>query len=366
MRARTVAACAVVAGLASLAGCGVPASQVPLAQVPASHGTVRIRPLAAREALPAAGEGSLGGNAAPGHKRKRTPGRSGGGGSSAGTAPGADLFGGTDPLVGEEGALGRTLAIVRVYYHIGDTFPTPEDRADMAAGSTLLVSLDSTGTSYASIAAGSKDGTILSFLREVNQAAVQYHLSAIYVSFQHEPDNPLAAGLGSPAQFVQAWDHVRGLAAAAHLNWSDGGRLHWVLIIIHSTFASGAAISFWPGASEVDIVAVDGYNSYRCKSSLQSFAQTPARLFDPALSFAASHGGLPVFIAEWGSDTKQPAEQTTFIQQMQSYVAGNPRIAAALYWDEGGPNCNYAIDNNAAALSALAAMGHSAAMQGTA
>jgi hypothetical protein len=323
-----------------------------------------MRAVAAREAVPVAGEGSVAGRALPGQRRKPAGKHRGGGGTSAGTAPGAALFGGTDPLVGEEGALGRTLAIVRVYYHIGDTFPTPQDRANMAAGSTLLVSLDSTGTSYASIAAGSKDGTILSFLRAVNQAAVQYHLNAIYISFEHEPDNSLASGLGSPAQFVQAWDHVRGLAASAHLNWSDGGRLHWVLIIIHSTFASGAAISFWPGASEVDIVAVDGYNSYRCKSSQQSQPQTPARLFGPALNFASSHGGLPVFIAEWGSDTKQPAGQTTFIQQMQSYVAGNPQIAAALYWDEGGPNCNYTIDNNPAALSALAAMGHSAAMQG--
>lgn len=378
-RAHVIAACATVAGLLALAaGCGVSASLIPASQEATSHGTAPLvrsshgvagtHPVAAAEALPAAGEGIVGGRAAPGHGGKpagKSGGTGGTGGTGAGTAPGAALFGGTDPLVGEQGALGRTLAIVRVYYHIGDAFPTPEDQAHMAAGSTLLVSLDSTGTSYASIAAGDKDGAILSFLRAVNQAAVRYHLSAIYVSFQHEPDNSLASGLGSPAEFVQAWDHVRQLAASAHLNWQNGGRLHWVLIIIHSTFASGAAISFWPGAGEVDVVAVDGYNSYRCKSSLQSQAQTPARLFDPALSFAASHGGLPVFIAEWGSDTVQPAEQTTFIQQMQSYVAGNPQIAAALYWDEGGPNCNYAIDNNSAALSALAAMGHSSAMQGS-
>ena len=36
----------------------------------------------------------------------------------------------------------------------------------------------------------SEDATISAFLKAVNQAAIQYHLAAIYVTFEHEPDVP--------------------------------------------------------------------------------------------------------------------------------------------------------------------------------
>src|SRR6516162_1237832 len=78
------------------------------------------------------------------------------------------LFGGNAALVPEEAALGRRLAIIRVYYRIGETFPQRMNQKYMAAGSTLLVSLDTAvsrnGPSYAAIAAGREDGFISSFL----------------------------------------------------------------------------------------------------------------------------------------------------------------------------------------------------------
>src|SRR5215469_902565 len=186
------------------------------------------------------------------------------------------LFGGNAALVPEEAALGRRLAIIRVYYHIGETFPQPMNRKYMAEGSTLLVSLDTTvalnGPSYAAIAAGREDSFISSFLRSVNRAAVHYHLGAIYISFEHEADDPHHLLLGSPAQFDQAWDHVHQLAVDQHLDWNQGGRLHWVLILLHNAYNTGSshltatswAGQFWPGPSEVDAVAADGYNSYSC------------------------------------------------------------------------------------------------------
>lgn len=242
------------------------------------------------------------------------------------------------------------------------------DRQHMAAGSTLLVSLDSDGPSYASIAAGQHDAAIRAFLRAVNRATYRYHLAAIYISFEHEPDGPQHAGLGSPAEFARAWDHVHELAAAAHLNWNDGGRLHWALILIHNTYANGAANPYWPGAGEVDVVSADGYNSYRCGNDWQNGVQSPADLFNPLLQFAHAHGGLPVFISEWGSDTATPDAQPRFIQQMRAYVNANRVIAATMYWDDGGSggNCNYRVNSHPTSLAALAAMGRSPVMQGNA
>jgi hypothetical protein len=291
-------------------------------------------------------------------------------GRQSATSGGA-LFGGNAPLAVEGSNLGRRLAIVRVYYHIGQAFPGRGIEQLMAGGSTLLVSLDSSGASYAQIAQGDQDASISAFLRAVDQAAVQYHLGAIYISFEHEPDGPKHAGLGSPAQFLRAWDHVHQLAVAAHLDWNQGGRLHWVLILVHNTYKHGRARPYWPGPGEVDIVAADGYNSYACRvaqyggrlNSAANAAVTPAFLFSPVIAFARAHGGLPVFISEWGSDLAPAGTQPTFIHEMQAFVAHNREIGAALYWDSDH-NCSFIVNGSRTSLAALAAMGRSAALQG--
>lgn len=294
------------------------------------------------------------------------------------------LFGGDGPLVHDEGRLGRTLAIVRVYDQIGQSFNNTDVDREMAAGSTLLVSLDtySGGPSYASIADGHEDGAISSFLRQMNQAAIAYHLNAIYVDFEHEADmTDTHDRYGTPAEFVRAWDHMHALATAAHLDWNQGGRLHWVLILTHYAYlpvhlsANFPGVSaFWPGNSEVDIVGVDGYNTSTCRTAKPgsnlvaagSAVQTPADLFDPTLNFARAHGNMPVFVAEWASvPYKSPSIQPGFIGQMQEFVTANHQIGAAMYWDGHGQGngCNYIIDNRPASLGALAAMGHSAGLQ---
>jgi hypothetical protein len=296
---------------------------------------------------------------------------------------GGALFGGTTLLTPEEGALGRRLAIVRVYRRIGQSFPGPTDSQLMAGGRTLLVSLDTVpgqGPSYASIIAGREDAAIRSFLKAVDHAAVRYHLGAIYVSFEHEADNVRHLALGSPSEFIQAWDHIHQLAASAHLDWNQGGRLHWVWILEQTAFGpgplppwdqAGGASAYWPGASEVDIVAADGYNSGLCKSPGQSIpratrAVDPASLFAPVVTFAQAHGRLPVFIAEWGSTSyAMPAVQPNFIHMMQAYVSATPEIAAVLYWDGGqGGRCGYGVNDHPASVAALAAMGQSVELQG--
>jgi hypothetical protein len=339
---------AAATGLASLTGCGTQTAGTAVQRsgnitrggtASGSHGTVGLVSVSRASSPPRAS------------------------GTPSGVSGGA-LFGGSYPLVSQEKPLGRQLAIVRIYDFIGDSFPGPAKyQALLQGGRTVVVSLDSK-VSYASIAAGHEDGPITSFLKQVNQAAIQYKLNSIYVTFEHEPDSVHHRALGAPVQFIQAWDHVHQLAVAAHLDWNDGGRIHWVFILIHNTYASWRITSFWPGASEVDILASDGYNSFGCGSGGQTQQQTPTITFGPVLRFAASHGGLPVFVTEWGSDNIPAGEQATFIGQMQSYVAQHPLIAAALYWDTHAGNCDYRVNGDAASIQALSTMGKSAALQG--
>ena len=321
------------------------------------------------------GSGSRSGTG-PGGSRGDVP------GGPSGVTPGgpsgtgrAVLFGGDIPLTQEEPQLGRRLAIVRVYDLIGEHFPNRREATLMSQGSSILVSFDTYpghGPSYASIAAGREDGTIRAFLDSVEQSAVKYRLRAIYVTFEHEADNQSKrAGLGSPAQFVRAWDHVHQLAVDAHLDWNQGGRLHWVLILMHHAYINKSAASYWPGAGEVDIIAADGYNKGGCRHGGQvghggqAPLVTPASLFSDAVSFAVAHGRVPVFIAEWGSVAyPSPDVRVNFIRQMQAFVDANPLVAATLYWDSQVPGCNYEINNSSSSMAALASMGHAPDMQG--
>jgi hypothetical protein len=287
------------------------------------------------------------------------------------------MFGGDVPLATAESKLGRKLAIVRVYDRMGQHFSNPKLDRIMAGGTTVLASLDTFpgGASYAAIAAGRQDAAIKPWLNEAEQSAVKYHLPAIYVTFEHEANVPSHhRGLGTPAQFARAWDHVHQLATAAHLNWNDGGRLHWVFILAHFAYTNGQASRFWPGTHEVDIAGADGYNTGGCRKARAAHTHfttgktppvTPAALFTSVVRFAASHGSLPVFIAEWGSVAyRNQNVRVTWIHQMQAFVQANPEIAAALYWDSQVAPCNYIINNSPTSLSALTGMAHAPDMQG--
>jgi hypothetical protein len=333
--------------------------------------------------LAVAGAGCTGNSARHGSGGQASPSagdagrqRSGAMSAMAGVGSGV-MFGGDVPLAATESRLGRKLAIVRVYDHLGQPFSNPKISRIMAGGTTVLVSLDlfPGRDTYAAIAAGREDAAIRSWLDQVERSAVMYHLPAIYVTFEHEAD-VLAhhRALGTPAQFVQAWDHIHRLAAAAHLNWNDGGRMHWVFILTHFAYIDGRVSRFWPGAHEVDIVGADGYNTGGCRvarahhtpfTTGKTPPETPASLFGKVVRFAATNGGLPVFIAEWGSVAYRDADvRVSWIHQMQAFVQANPDIAAALYWDSQVPPCNYIINNSPSSLSALAGLARSALMQG--
>jgi hypothetical protein len=299
---------------------------------------------------------------------------------------GGTLFGGNTEMVSTAGKLSRRLAIDRVYYEWGEKFPRPLDQSAMEKGLTLVVSLD-TGYSkptYASIADGHYDSYLRSFLTSLNQSAYKYHLGAIYFCFQHEVNAIQHHPVGSPAQFVSAWDHIHQLAAAAHLNWNDGGRIHWVYILTHEAYVlpmsarplwaqrMGSADAYWPGNKDVDIVAADGYVSYGCKVGQPAGGSPndPASaqsLFGPLLDFARTHGGLPVFITEWGSTYFPTSQrQVMFIHQMQSFVTANHQVKAVMYWDSPGigPHCNYSINGNPPSIAAMRALAHATPLQG--
>jgi hypothetical protein len=196
----------------------------------------------------------------------------------------------------------------------------------------------------------------------------------VYVAFEHEANTTANHVLGTPTQFQAAWKHIHRVAAAAHLNAGSGGRLRWAMILMHTAYFPrsmrphwslrlGFASQYFPGSGNVDVIAADGYNRGGCRTSKSTKPTqpmvTPGSLFNPVLTFARTHGGLPVFIAEWGSAffSGAPAWQANFIPLMKAYVLNNPSIAAVSYWDQrGNLACHFAINGHPLSVAAMTAM----------
>ena len=285
---------------------------------------------------------------------------------------GGVLFGSTEEMVPKEPALGRKLAIIRVYKSLGNLFPDTAEKPMLAAGSTMMVSLDlRDDQTYHQVGAGQFDSEILSFYKSVNAAAVKYGLGSIYVNFEHEPSILKRKIHGPPAAFVRAWRHVYRLVAGAGLNWQNGGRLHWVWIMDHDSYnpsptpgqsGPGTAPLFWPGAAYVDIDAVDAYNHPGCHKHEPpgGVVFSPKRLFGSALAFAQSHGNKPVYITEFASIAYPDASvRPDWIGSVTSYVTAHPVIMAADYWDgfHKSARCVFNINGDPASLAALAKTG---------
>jgi hypothetical protein len=132
----------------------------------------------------------------------------------------------------------------------------------------------------------------------------------------------------SPALFVQAWRHVvdvfRGLGASnVRFVWSPNNV---------DVPASNAMEGYYPGASYVDVLAVDGYNwgaGTPAFGGWQSFAQ----VFLPAYDRLRALGSQPIWIAEVGT-TADGGDKAAWIRDMFARARGMDRLQAIVWFNE--------------------------------
>lgn len=119
-------------------------------------------------------------------------------------------------------------------------------------GSYVLVQIEPAGVTLASIAAGEWDSYLRSYALSVREFGYP-----VILSFGHEMNGgwySWGAGHESPSVFVAAWRHIVGVfrserASNAVWAWS-----------VNSVNATGSPLrQWWPGASWVDLVGIDGY-----------------------------------------------------------------------------------------------------------
>jgi hypothetical protein len=205
-------------------------------------------------------------------------------------------------------AAGRTPNLAGYYGGWGEPFKTAFARTVHQHGAVTLLQWDPTRVSLAAIAAGHYDGYLRTFA-----AGVRAFGHPVVIGFGHEMNaNWYSWGYGqaSPAAFVAAWRHIVTLFRQQGAN-----NVTWLWTLQADEKGTGPVASWWPGASYVTWVGIDGYYYRPTDSFFSVFGATVAqvRLFTgkpillseaavgPAAGQAAKIPGLFAGMREYGT-----------------------------------------------------------------
>jgi hypothetical protein len=235
--------------------------------------------------------------------------------------------------------IGHRLDIVHIYLTAGATFPTQSDLAFVDQGSTLLVSWALNDSS--AIAAGADDALIRQTAQEL-----QHIGKPVFLEWRWEMDRPgLRAEVGTPAQYIAAWKHIREVFAEEQVT-----NVAWVWCPSSKGFADGTAGAYYPGDSEVNWICADVYPP--SNDPLRSFAATAQPFLD-----WASHHDKPIIIGEFGVRTVSPPQaRAAWLRAAAETVLADPQIKALVYFDGPGQQPGQSCVLSGVALQAFQAI----------
>ncbi|HEX6681166.1 MAG TPA: hypothetical protein VF062_00110, partial [Candidatus Limnocylindrales bacterium] len=167
----------------------------------------------------------------------------------------------------------------------------------------------------------------------------------IYWIYFHEPENDIAGGAYTAAEYRAAFRHLKALADTA-----GNPRLHPTLVLMQWTVEPASGRNwrdYYPGDGVVDVFAWDVYNFD--SSAAQGRYVPPATLLDAALAVNAGLG-LPTGIAEMGSHIAAGDDGTrraAWIQAMNDYLRAHGSLWN-LWFDLDWSNGDYRLRDPAA------------------
>jgi len=167
-------------------------------------------------------------------------------------------------LAGSEASFGRPIDLVYSFHDVNDVVPSAFDRAVVASGRVLHIDIDSRDyasadpatVTWSSVASGEHDAELTQMAQGIASLGVP-----VLVTFDHEPDQPARAAVGTPADYVAAWRHVHDLFVA---QGATNAVWVWVVMALPQTYAATPA--FWPGDAYVDWLSWDSYDLAGCNT----------------------------------------------------------------------------------------------------
>lgn len=237
-----------------------------------------------------------------------------------------------------ERGIGRKLDIVHTYHVWEDPFPSVSDLDFLHRG--YLLQLSWAGTQLSSINSGQFDAMIHQRAKAVRAAG-----KPIFMEWRWEMDRPNLANLGSAADYVAAWRHIKTI-----FDQEGATNAAWVWCPTAEGFAAGRANAYYPGDKWVDWTCVDAYPGPTWRPMSQLLA--------PFLSWTQGHP-KPIMIGEYGvARDRTPQARAAYLTAAEATFRSHPEIKAVCYFDSNPTGHTsrrqYSVDDDPVALRALA------------
>jgi hypothetical protein len=172
------------------------------------------------------------------------------------------------------------------------------------------------------ILSGKYDATLKSWFRTAPKNR------PIWWTYYHEPEDNIAKGEFTAAQYRDAWRHIANIAKA-----NAPKNLKATLVLMDwSAFPNSGRNwrDYYPGSKYIDVLAWDGYNSHGLH---------PTRYYKPAEDYSravkvSKAAGKPFGFAEWGSELVKGDDGTgraRWMKQVARYFQKNGAVFAAYF-----------------------------------
>ena len=219
-------------------------------------------------------------------------------------------------LASEEGMIGG-LKAVRVFYP-GAPAAWPGNAGNV--NRTVVVSFK---YNPSQILNGSEDSTMRQWFANAPRDR------DIYWVYWHEPEDDIANGEFTAAQYRSAWARLASLADEAH-----NSKLHATLVLMQWSVAKASGrnwLDYYPGSNVIDVLGWDVYNSTFKKGTYDP----PANLLNPIIA-ASNSVGKRWGVAELGS-AKVPSDpggnaRAAWLSQVVNILQNN-NVLWATYFD---------------------------------
>ena len=252
------------------------------------------------------------------------------------------LVGGNSNFISTEVPnLGQTLSVERIYKRWGEELFTADVVASADAGRKLAMSVfpSSSGLDrrWADIASGKYDADIKDMAGQF-KAFGATHDRKIGLAFNHEPENDRDASLGeihlgNEADFRGAFQHFFSV-----LKTQGVTNILRTIILMGSSYNSGAADSYWPGSTYVDRLGVDCYNWFGSAQQPDGQWRSFQQIVQGANNYAVAKDRR-LWVCETATleDPNDGQRKAQWITDMGATIKSMPKIRVLMYF-EGARN----------------------------
>lgn len=267
-----------------------------------------------------------------------------------------------------ERAAQRKFDFVYRFHDIDDRVPDADDRTILDSGRVLHITIDA--RKYA------KPAEKAPRWEEITSGAFDHELVAqargiaslkrpVFITFDHEPDQPRKARRGSPSDYVAAWQHVHRIFDKNHAK-----NAVWVWVATGWIPSADAALRMWPGNNYVDWISWEVYDDAGCRDGQPDSALSKSfpELANKFLTYLMAHGqaaGIntkkPMMISESGTAITPQSRRTQWYRAIPSYLKRHRQIKAVALWDHDGrePACRFSFSTSRHRSKDVAIAGHS-------